>query len=103
MPWDSSISEGQQSQGLALSLAAVLDVITNEEHEDYSSTGFNVYVDTQIAPAGWVLQNTTPIVTTINNYTITNLIASTGYKIKVQDAGIGAGCKPIEILVSTIA
>jgi len=42
MPWDSSISEGQQSQGLALSLAAVLDVITNEEHEDYSSTGFNV-------------------------------------------------------------
>ena len=68
-----------------------------------SSTGFNVYVDTQIAPAGWVLQNTTPIVTTINNYTITNLIASTGYKIKVQDAGIGAGCKPIEILVSTIA
>jgi len=42
MPWDSSISEGQKSQGLALSLAAVLDVITNEEHEDYSSTGFNV-------------------------------------------------------------
>ena len=42
MPWDSSISEGQKSQGLASSLAAVLDVITNEEHEDYSSTGFNV-------------------------------------------------------------
>ena len=42
MPWDSSISEGQKSQGLALSLAAVLDVITNEEHEDYSNTGFNV-------------------------------------------------------------
>ena len=42
MPWDSSISGGQPSQGLALSLAAVLDVITNEEHEDYSSTGFNV-------------------------------------------------------------
>ena len=42
MSWDSSISEGQKSQGLALNLAAVLDVITNEEHEDYSSTGFNV-------------------------------------------------------------
>jgi len=42
MPWDSSISGGQNSQGLALSLAAVLDVITNEEHEDYSNTGFNV-------------------------------------------------------------
>ena len=42
MSWDSSISEGQKSQGQASSLAAVLDVITNEEHEGYSSTGFNV-------------------------------------------------------------
>ena len=42
MPWDSSISEGQKSQGLDLSLAAVLDVITNEEHEEYISSGANV-------------------------------------------------------------
>ena len=42
MPWDSSISGGQRSQGLDSSLAAVLDVITNEEHENYSATGFNV-------------------------------------------------------------
>ena len=39
MPWDSSISEGQKSQGLVPSLAAVLDVITNEEHEEYKNTG----------------------------------------------------------------
>ena len=26
-----------------------------------SSTGINVYLDTQIAPGGWVLQNSTPI------------------------------------------
>jgi hypothetical protein len=42
MPWDSNIPEGQKSLGLNSSLAAVLDVITNEEHEDYSTTGFNV-------------------------------------------------------------
>ena len=42
MPWDSSISEGQKSQGLAPSLAAVLDVITNEEHEEYINSGSNV-------------------------------------------------------------
>ena len=42
MPWDSSISEGQKSQGLVPSLAAVLDVITNEEHEEYLSSGANV-------------------------------------------------------------
>jgi hypothetical protein len=42
MPWDSSISEGQKSQGLTPSLAAVLDVITNEEHEEYINSGSNV-------------------------------------------------------------
>ena len=69
-----------------------------------SSTGFNVYIDTQISPSGWVKQNTTGvIVTTISNYTISNLTASTAYKVKVQDAGIGVGCVPIEILFSTLA
>ncbi len=68
-----------------------------------SSTGFNVYIDTQVAPGGWVLQNSVPIVTSINNYTITNLIASTAYKIKVTDTGASAGCEPIELLVSTLA
>jgi|TARA_R110000796_G_scaffold99977_3_gene208444 hypothetical protein len=68
-----------------------------------SSTGLNVYYDTQISPSGWVLANATPIVTTISNYTITNLTASTAYKIKIQDSQIGAGCEPIELLVSTIA
>ena len=68
-----------------------------------SSTGINVYIDTQIAPGGWVLQNTTPIVTTINNFKITNLTASTAYKVKVVDNGNSAACKPIEILFSTLA
>lgn len=68
-----------------------------------SSNGINVYVDTQIAPTGWVLQNNQPIVTTVNNFQITNLQASTAYKIKVQDAGNSAACKPLEILISTLA
>jgi hypothetical protein len=68
-----------------------------------SSTGLNIYVDTQIAPGGWVLQNSVPVVTTINNYIITNLVASTAYKVKVVDAGNSAACKPIEILFSTLA
>jgi len=70
-----------------------------------SSTGINIYVDTQINPSGWgtPVNGSTAIVTTISNYTITNLIASTAYKVKVQDAGIGAACEPIEILFSTLA
>jgi len=69
-----------------------------------STTGFNVYFDTQISPTGWALANSTgTIATTIRSFTITNLTASTAYKIKVQDAAIGAGCEPIELLVSTIA
>jgi|TARA_R110000850_G_scaffold158654_1_gene282911 hypothetical protein len=68
-----------------------------------SSVGLNIYVDTQVSPGGWVLQNTVPIVTTINNYTITNLSASTAYKVKVVDSGNSAACKPIEILFSTLA
>jgi hypothetical protein len=68
-----------------------------------SSTGINIYVDTQIAPGGWVLQNSVPVVTTINNYIITNLGASTAYKVKVVDVGNSSACKPIEILFSTLA
>ena len=68
-----------------------------------SSSGFNVYFDTQISPSGWALANTSTIATTIRSFVIPNLTASTAYKIKVQDAGIGAGCEPIELLVSTIA
>ena len=68
-----------------------------------SSTGINIYIDTQIAPGGWVLQNATPIVTTVNNYTITNLLASTAYKVKVVDNGNSSNCKPLEILFSTLA
>jgi len=68
-----------------------------------SSTGVNIYLDTQIAPGGWVLQNTTPIATTIFNLKLTNLTASTAYKVKVVDAGNSASCKPIEILFATLA
>jgi hypothetical protein len=68
-----------------------------------SSVGLNIYIDTQISPGGYVLQNTVPIVTTINNYTITNLTASTAYKVKVVDSGNSVSCKPIEILFSTLA
>jgi len=68
-----------------------------------SSTGINIYYDTQIASTGWTLANTVPIVTTISDYTITNLIASTAYKVKVVDNGNSASCKPIEILFSTLA
>jgi|TARA_R110000868_G_scaffold25326_5_gene98764 hypothetical protein len=72
-----------------------------------SSTGFNIYIDTQISPTGWVLaNNTTPpavIASTIRNFTITNLTASTAYKVKVVDNGNSAACKPLEILFSTLA
>jgi len=68
-----------------------------------SSTGINIYLDTQIAPSGWVLQNNQPIVTTVNNYKLTNLLASTAYKVKVTDDGNNAACIPIEILFSTPA
>jgi hypothetical protein len=68
------------------------------------STGTNIYYDTQIAPTGWVLANTTPIVTTVNNFTITNLIASTAYKVKVISNYGGSNlCSPVEILFSTLA
>ena len=61
-----------------------------------SSTGVNVYYNTQIAPsASWTLANAAPIATT-------NLAASTAYKVKVVDVG-NTGCKPIEILFSTLA
>tara|TARA_R110000796_G_scaffold4664_2_gene17919 strand:+ start:419 stop:979 length:561 start_codon:yes stop_codon:yes gene_type:complete len=68
-----------------------------------SSTGFNVYIDTQVSSGGWVLQNPAPIATTISNYTITNLNAGTAYKVKVVDNGNSAICEPIEILFSTLA
>jgi hypothetical protein len=69
-----------------------------------SSTGVNVYINTQINPAAsWTLVNTTPVATTINTFQITNLLASTAYKVKVVDAGNSAACKPIEILFSTLA
>tara|TARA_R110000796_G_scaffold252586_1_gene388262 strand:+ start:3179 stop:3739 length:561 start_codon:yes stop_codon:yes gene_type:complete len=68
-----------------------------------SSTGINIYVDTQVSPQGWVLANATPIVTTVTNFTITNLVASTAYKVKVIDNGNSSSCKPIEILFSTLA
>ena len=64
---------------------------------------YYIYVDTQVSPGGWVLVNPTPIVPTVNNLTITNLIASTAYKIKVVDAGNSSACKPIEILITTLA
>jgi hypothetical protein len=68
-----------------------------------SSTGINIYYDTQIAPTGWTLANSAPIATTISDYTITNLLASTAYKVKVVDNGNNVSCKPIEILFSTLA
>jgi len=68
-----------------------------------NSTGINIYYDTQVNPTGWVLANSTPIVTTVTNYTITNLVASTAYKVKVVDNGNSSACKPIEILFSTLA
>jgi len=68
-----------------------------------SSTGINIYYDTQIAPTGWTLANPAPIATTISDYTITNLLASTAYKVMVVDNGNNVSCKPIEILFSTLA
>jgi hypothetical protein len=69
-----------------------------------ASTGTNIYIDTQIAPTGYVLQNTTPIVLTTNNFVISNLVASTAYKVKVISNYAGAAsCIPIEILFSTPA
>ena len=67
-----------------------------------SSLGIDIYYDTQIAPTGWTLANPAPVVTTISNYTITNLTASTAYKVKVVDTS-NSGCEPIELLFSTLA
>jgi hypothetical protein len=68
------------------------------------STGVSIYYNTQIAPGAWVLANPVPIVPTIFNYTITNLSASTAYKVKVVN-GVGSSrsCNSIEILFSTLA
>ena len=69
-----------------------------------SSAGVNIYYNTQVNPSGsWTLANVSPIATTINNYTITNLSASTAYKVKVVDLNNSGSCKPIEILFSTLA
>ena len=68
-----------------------------------NSNGLNIYYDTQVNPSGWVLANSTPVVTTSTNFTLTNLVASTAYKVKVVDNGNSAACKPIEILFSTLA
>lgn len=67
------------------------------------STGVNIYYNTQIAPGEWVLANPVPIATTIFNFTITNLTASTAYKVKVIDVSDSELCNPIEILFSTLA
>jgi hypothetical protein len=68
-----------------------------------SSTGINIYYDTQITPSGWTLANASPIVTTISDYTINNLMANTAYKVKVVDNNNTLSCKSIEILFSTLA
>jgi hypothetical protein len=83
--------------------SSTVDVIWNGVYSN--STGLNIYTAPQIGGGSntWTLQNSTPIVTTVSNYTITNLVASTAYKIKVVDNGNSAACKPIEILVSTLA
>ncbi len=83
--------------------SSTVNVIWNGVYSN--STGLNIYTAPQIGGGSniWTLQNSTPIVTTVSNYTITNLVASTAYKIKVVDNGNSAACKPIEILVSTLA
>jgi len=70
-----------------------------------NSTGINIYTAPQVGGGSnvWTLQNSTPIVTNVNNFTITNLVASTAYKVKVVDNGNSAACKPIELLISTLA
>lgn len=70
-----------------------------------SSTGVNIYTSPQTGGGSnvWTLQNSVPIATTIFNYTITNLFASTAYKVKVVEVSNTPGCAPIEILFSTLA
>jgi hypothetical protein len=67
-----------------------------------ASTGINVYYNTQVSPTSWVLANTAPIATTINDFTITNLTANTAYKVKVEELANTETCKVIEILFSTL-
>ena len=68
-----------------------------------ASTGINVYYNTQVSPTSWVLANTAPIATTINDFTITNLTANTAYKVKVEELANTETCKVIEILFSTLS
>ena len=68
-----------------------------------SSSGTNVYVDTQSAPAGWSLVNPSPVPLSTFTQKISGLTADTAYKVKVETSSAPAGCKVMEVLFSTLA
>ena len=68
-----------------------------------TSSGTNVYVDTQSSSSGWTLVNASPIPLTTFTQKITGLAANTAYKVKVETSSAPSGCKVMEVLFKTLA
>ena len=68
-----------------------------------TSSGTNVYVDTQSSSSGWTLVNSTPVALTTFTQKITGLTADTAYKVKVETSSPPSGCKVMEVLFKTLA
>ena len=67
-----------------------------------TSSGTNVYVDTQSSSSGWTLVNASPIALTTFTQKITGLTANTAYKVKVETSSAPSGCKVMEVLFKTL-
>ena len=68
-----------------------------------TSSGTNVYFDTQSSSSGWTLVNASPIPLTTFTQKITGLAANTAYKVKVETSSAPSGCKVMEVLFKTLA
>ena len=67
-----------------------------------TSSGTNVYVDTQSSSSGGTLVNASPIALTTFTQKITGLTANTAYKVKVETSSAPSGCKVMEVLFKTL-
>lgn len=68
-----------------------------------TSSGTNVFVDTQSSSSGFTAVNASPIPLTTFTQKITGLAANTAYKVKVETSSAPSGCKVMEVLFTTLA
>jgi len=66
------------------------------------SIGVNVFYDTVISPSGWIQANTSLLIPTVSDFTITELNPDTEYKIKLQSTTGNGTCDTLEILIKTL-